>query len=160
MSAALLEIYLNDHLAGSAGGVALARRVAGSHRASPEVQTLADEIADDREALLAIVRHLGLRRTRYKEPVAVVAERVGRFKPNGSLVHRSPMSDVVEFEALALAVTGKRAGWRTLRGLADDRVDLDPSELDRLIARADSQLEVIERLRAAAAQRAFTVSGG
>jgi hypothetical protein len=156
MSGAFLEIYLNDHLAGSAGGVALAQRVARSHRSSAELQSLADEIAEDREALLAIVHRLGLRRTRYKEPVAVVAERVGRLKPNGSLVRRSPMSDVVEFEALALAVTGKRAAWRTLRRLADERADLDEVELDGLIATADNQLEVIERLRVNAAQTAFT----
>jgi hypothetical protein len=153
--AELLEIYLNDHLAGSAGGVALARRIAQSHKGSSELQTLAADVADDREALVSVVRRLGLRRTRYKEPVAVLAERVGRLKLNGSVLSRSPMSDVVEFEALALGVTGKRACWRTLRRLADENPGLDPAELDGLIARADDQLELVERLRADAARTAF-----
>ena len=155
MSVSLLEIYLNDHLAGSAGGAALARRVARSHPDTKELQTLADEVAADREALVAIVGRLGLRRTRYKEPAALVAERVGRLKLNGSVLRRSPMTDVVEFEALALATTGKRAAWCTLRALADGNSELDPAELDALIARADSQLAALERLREAAARTAF-----
>ncbi|MEU2631719.1 hypothetical protein ABZ641_32635, partial [Kitasatospora sp. NPDC007106] len=50
----LLAIYLNDHLAGSYGGTALARRIARTHPAgpdAPDLRTMAREIAEDRDEL-------------------------------------------------------------------------------------------------------------
>jgi hypothetical protein len=43
---ALPGIYLNDHLAGSPGGLELARRAAASHRASQTGETLERFAAD------------------------------------------------------------------------------------------------------------------
>jgi hypothetical protein len=105
-----------------------------------------------------MVRRLGVRRTLYKEPLALVAERLGRLKPNGAVVRRSPLSDVVEYEALALAIAAKRTLWRTLRAMAATRSELDAAELDSLARRADDQAETAERLRADAARLAFTQS--
>ncbi len=146
----LLGVYLNDHLAGAAAGTALADRLAGSHRdtaAGAELSQLATEVAEDRESLIAIMSDVGVNRTHYKEPVAILAERLGRFKPNGSLLARSPLSSVVELEAMALGVTGKRAGWRTLRELSASDTRLDVGRIDELIARAERQLALLERLR-------------
>jgi hypothetical protein len=146
----LLGVYLNDHLAGAAAGVGLAGRLAGSHRgtaAAADLDQLAAEVREDRNSLIAIMNEVGVDRRHYKEPVAVLAERLGRFKPNGSLLARSPLSSVVELEAMALGVTGKRAGWRTLRELSGSEPRLDAGRLDELIARADRQLALLERLR-------------
>ncbi len=155
MASDLLGIYLNDHLAGAAGGVALARRVAGSRTGSEGEQTrrLAQEIAEDRDSLIAIMGRLGVRRTFYKEPFAVLAERAGRWKTNGSVLRRSPLSDVVEYEMLTLGITGKHSGWLSLRELAPGRAELDVAELDVLIQRAEAQLELVQRLRIAAVGR-------
>jgi hypothetical protein len=156
----LLAIYLNDHLAASAGGVALARRVAGS-RSGPTadaMRRLEQQLTEDRDALVSIAQRLGVRRTFYKEPVAVVAERLGRLKPNGAVVRRSPLSDVVEYEGLALAIDANRAVWRTLRGLTATRSELDAAELDALIARVGEQAEQVERCHGDAARQAFVHS--
>ena len=56
---------------------------------------------------------------------------------------------------MRLGVTGKAAGWRTLRLLADADPRLDRGRLDELIARADSQLGLLEDLRVRAARSAF-----
>lgn len=153
----LLGVYLNDHLAGAAGGVALARRVAGSRTGSEGEQTqrLAQQIAEDRDSLIAIMSRLGVRRTFYKEPFAVIAERAGRWKSNGTVVRRSPLSDLVEYEMVALGITGKRAGWQALRELTPSRAGLDGAELDVLIQRAEEQLEVVRQLRLGAVGRAL-----
>lgn len=47
------EVYLNDHLAGAAGGVRLARRLAGRLDGDQrrDAQRLAHEIAEDRDRL-------------------------------------------------------------------------------------------------------------
>jgi len=82
-------------------------------------------------------------------------EKVGRLKPNGTLVQRSALSSVVELEAMTLGVAGKAAGWRVLHALAgrDDR--LDAEQIEGLLARATSQQETLERLRMAAAVAAL-----
>ena len=81
--------------------------------------------------------------------------REGRLKLNGRLLSRSPLSGLEELEMMRLGVTGKAAGWRTLRLLADTDVRLDCGRLDELIARADSQLELLEDLRVRAARLAL-----
>jgi hypothetical protein len=82
-------------------------------------------------------------------------EKVGRLKPNGRILSRSPLSDVLEVEALRLAVEGKAAGWLLLRRFAEQDGRLDPAQLDRLISRAARQAEVLENLRVDTAQQAF-----
>ncbi|TYK53380.1 SDR family oxidoreductase [Actinomadura decatromicini] len=154
----LLGIYLNDHLAAAAGGVALARRVARGHRDSDKAERLgrlADDIAADRGALLEILTSLGLPVRRYKSLAVSVAEKAGRLKLNGGLVRRSPLSDVVELEAMTLAVEGKRAGWRTLLAVAEQEPALDTERLRLLQERANDQLAVLERLRADAVRDTF-----
>ncbi|WP_019632214.1 hypothetical protein [Actinomadura atramentaria] len=149
-----LAIYLNDHLTGATGGVELARRIASTHD-DPALATVRDEIEADRDTLLEIMASLGVPARRYKVYAAWAMEKVGRLKSNGGLVHRAPLSDVVELEALALGVAGKAAGWRTLRELAEHDDRLDAALLDGLIARADRQSATLEPLRRAAADRAF-----
>ena len=43
-----------------------------------------------------------------------LGERLGRLKPNGGLVGRMPLSDLIEVEAMSDAVQAKFAGWRAL----------------------------------------------
>ncbi|MGH8894577.1 MAG: hypothetical protein ACRDWY_14925 [Actinomycetes bacterium] len=146
----MLEIYLNDHLGGATGGVELVRRAAAAQRGTrngPELRQLAEEIAADRETLLAIMRRLDVPVRLYKVGAGWAAEKVGRLKLNGAWVGRSPLSSVVELEGLLVGVNGKAALWRTLRGLADADPRLDAAELDGLMRRADDQLKRIEDLR-------------
>jgi hypothetical protein len=155
----LLGVYLEDHLAGAAGGLALARRIARSRRGSPAepvVDRLAVEIAEDRDALVAIAKSLGHRRRRSKVLAAWLGEKVGRLKLNGRLAGHSPLSEVVEYELLMLGVEGKAAGWRTLGtvALSDHRLDLD--ELDQLHHRARRQAYDLEDLRIQAVMATFS----
>jgi hypothetical protein len=154
----LLQSYLSDHMAGSAGGLALARRIAEEHT-DEEVGGIVGRIAADLEAerdvLDRIVRHLGLRTSTTKEVTARVGELLGRTKLNGQLTGTSPLSLLVELEGLLLGVTGRRALWRTLRVvLSADALPADV-DLDALEARADGHREVLEELRLEAARAAL-----
>lgn len=154
----LLGIYLNDHLAGAVGGGELARRLAGAERewAGGEVlQRLASEVAEDRAALLDMMTALDVPVRHYKTWAAWAVEKVSRLKLNGRLVVRSPLSRVVELEAMRLGVEGKSAGWRTLRVRAGTDSRLDSTRLDELIGRARRQIDQLERLRVRAAAEAF-----
>jgi hypothetical protein len=154
----LLGIYLNDHLAGATGGVELARRVAAARReeeAGDALLRFAADVAADRAALLEIMTTLGVPVRAYKVCAGYIAEKAGRLKLNGHLLSRSPLSSLEELEMMRLGVTGKAAGWRTLRVLADTDPRLDRDRLDELIGRADSQLSMLEDLRVRAARFAL-----
>ena len=154
----LLGIYLNDHLTGATAGLELFRRATGAHRrteAGPVLARLTAEVESDKDSLLAIMRALGVPVRQYKLVGAWAAEKVGRLKPNGRLLSRSPMSSVVELEGLHLGVLGKASGWRLLRSLADSEPRLDPAELDRLLDRAQRQAEELDALRLRAGREAF-----
>ena len=69
-----------------------------------------------------------------------LAERVGRLKPNGRLLRRAPLSDLIEIEGLLDAVHAKAAGWRALAAAQQDKWS-DSIGVDVLIQRAKGQVD-------------------
>jgi hypothetical protein len=150
------RIYIQDHLAGAAGGLELARRAARQNRGTrygPALEQLAEEIAQDREILVAIADELGVGRDRVKELGGWAAEKAGRLKLNGRLVGYSPLSRLLELEALMLGVSAKAGLWRALRQSVGERVA--GHMLGDLAKRALKQRDRLERLRLAAAEEAL-----
>jgi hypothetical protein len=152
-----LSIYLNDHLAGAAGGVELARRLRSSNSGDPEraeaLARICAEIEADREILVRLTERLGIRRHPVKSKLAVLAERLGRLKPNGHLRGQSPLSPVLEMEILASGIGGKLQLWNVLEQAFGD--SLDGFDFHALAERADRQGQEVEDLHMAAAKRAF-----
>lgn len=151
MTSQLLRIYLQDHHAASAGGVALAKRALGPGH------PLAKQIARDRDALERVMRRLAVTPSTLKVGTVRVAEFVGRLKLNGRIFERSPLSSVIELETLVVGVRGKEALWTALQraGLSFEDVDLDA-----LVESARAQGVELEALRLGAAARAFDRSSG
>jgi hypothetical protein len=156
-SSRYLGIYLNDHLAGAAGGVELARRLRSSNGGDPEMgeplARLCAEIEADRETLVRLIEQLGIRRDPVKQRLAILAERVGRLKPNGRLRGYSPLSRVLELEILAGGIGGKLQLWNSLEQAFGD--SLDGFDFHALAERADRQGQEVEDLHMLAAKRAF-----
>jgi hypothetical protein len=155
---AMLRTYLQDHHAGATAGLELARRAANSNAESEygsELSRLAEEIAEDRETLERVMDELGVGASKVKDTAAWTAEKVGRLKPNNSLLSYSPLSRVVELEGLLIGVTGKLALWQSLLFVSGDEL---PGEFDfvALAERAQDQRARLERLRERAAADAFT----
>src|ERR1700754_212936 len=157
----LIGLYLNDHLAGATGGVELARRAARGQRhweAGQVLRKVAADIAEDRAELIAMMEALQVPARRYKVCGGWLVEKLGRVKPNGRLLGRSPLSDLIELETLRLGIEGKEACWRMLHMLADRDDRFAMSRLDRLIGRARGQAETVEDLRVRAAGRLLGVT--
>ena len=117
----LLAVYLNDHLAAATAAVELCRRSARSIADQDTIvalSDLADELHAERDTLRQLMRRLSVEENRPLEAVGWLGEKLGRLKPNGSLVRRSPLSDVIELEGLRLSVQGKLGCWRALRIVA------------------------------------------
>jgi hypothetical protein len=152
-----LATYLNDHLAGATGGLALAQRAASENDGSELgdfLSELAGEIDADRETLKEIMAALGVGVDRTKVIAARVLERVGRLKPNAQLRGYSPLSPLVELEVLRLGINGKLAMWRALGEIAGEP-PLDPERLTELAARAERQLADVEARRLEVARSAL-----
>jgi hypothetical protein len=153
----LLEIYLADHLAASTAGVALSRRTAQSNAGTAlgdVLRRLVTEIEEDRRTLQAIVAELGFRESKAKNTLAWAGEKAARLKLNGQLRGYSPLSRIVELEALSVGVAGKLALWQSLKSPAlSER--LSGFDLDQLAERAQRQRTEIEELRIDAVRETF-----
>ncbi|MBT2444320.1 hypothetical protein J7E93_30350 [Streptomyces sp. ISL-36] len=159
----LLSIYLNDHLAGAGAGVELMDRIARAHRGrdyEPQLTELAREVREDGRTLRACMEALGVRRRSSRTALGWAVERVGRLKLNGRVLSRSPLSDVLELEAMRLGVEGKAACWRSLHALARTDTRLDADLLEELIQRARRQSQLLEALRARVAGHVLTPPPG
>lgn len=118
----MLHTYMQDHHAGAAAGIELFRRVAEDHE-DPHVRQvvsrIGDETAEDLADLEELMTLAGTSPSLLKDLPAKAAEKVGQLKPNRRFAERSPLSDLLELEALTLAVTGKKLGFKALLDIGD-----------------------------------------
>jgi hypothetical protein len=155
----LLGIYLNDQLALGVAGRELARRAASENTGSELgafLERLARDVTEDVDTLEAVMQRLEIPLSRMKRPLALVAERVGRLKPNGQLRGYSPLSRFLELESLALGLDGKKLLWANLRDVAQVADRLVGVDFDALIERAARQREELEPFRVAAGRESLT----
>jgi hypothetical protein len=153
----LLKTYLQDHHAGATAGLELARRTAGANddnEYGPELERIADEIAEDREMLEQVMERLEVKPSKLKDAGGWTAEKFGRLKPNNRLLSYSPLSRVIEVEGLVIGVTGKQALWEALQTALGESVD--GISFLTLSERAADQRQRLDSLRRKAAAEAFT----
>jgi hypothetical protein len=153
-----LAIYLRNHEAAAQAGRDLFRRTAASQRDRPyagELAELSTEIEQDLESLQAIMRAVGVSPDRLQGLLFQLTERVGRLKPNGRLLGRAPLSDLIEIEGLLDAVRAKAAGWRALSAVpAPDWSEAADTQV--LYERALDQAERLNAIHRQVAARVFT----
>jgi hypothetical protein len=150
----LVGVYLNDHLAAATGALELFRRAAGSHPTPrrEELARLCSEVQADRDRLRTLMSRLDVGENQAMVAVGWIGERLGRFKPNGYLVSRSPLADVVELEGMRVAVHTKLACWQVLRAVAVHDTRIAKTEIEELIARAEDQEKRLYKLHLQAVQ--------
>jgi len=148
--------YLHTHLAGAAAGIDLFGR-SGAAQLDDEigdiVLQLREQLVDERRALLRMAERLGVGESTVLTTVARAGERIGRLKPNGDLLRRTPLTDLVELEAMLVAVGGKIAGWQALLSVADAHDGLDRAELDMLLDQGEDQQRRLAEAHAMVATR-------
>lgn len=123
MDTKLLAIYLNDHLTAATAASELVRRARGSNEDTELgafLDHLADDLEDDLAELKTAMSRYGVKLDRAKQLAGWTGEKLGRLKPNGRFVSYSPLSRVVELEALLLLLDGNASLWRSLTDL-DER---------------------------------------
>lgn len=139
----LFQIYVNDHRAGAAGGIALVRRALASNLDTPLGDTLSEllgELEEDSAHLDHIAHHYGLKPNPLKRVAAQLGEKVARLKLNGQLRGYSPLSRVIELEGLMAGIDAKHKLWTALRTVAGAD-EVGGVDLAGLADRAESQRE-------------------
>lgn len=149
--ARMRTVYLNDHIAAATGWTSLARRVARQNAGTPlgeVVEALARDFAEEISLLRALLRETGGSENKAKQWLVRSAEQIGRLKPNGVFRGYSPLSRLVETEALVASLALRTAMWRSLVTGFGPEHPVGRFSLHELAERASRQAhELDEQLR-------------
>ncbi len=145
-----LTIYLRNHDAAAQAGMALFRRAERNQRERPyaaELTALRADVEQDARALRSVLETEGVQPDLPQSLLLQLGERVGRLKPNGSLLRRAPLSDLIEVEAMFDIVRAKAAGWQALSTLPAPkwRDQVDPEHYYRRAMDQADRLSTIHR---------------
>jgi hypothetical protein len=149
-SAKGLEIYLNDHLAGSAAGSELANKISSEYADTSFGSFLAElarDIEQDKVTLEGLMKQLGIQQSPTKQAAGWVVEKVSRLKLSETMTGDQDLKLLLEFETLSLGIEGKLSMWRALIEVADSHPELAALDLASLAKRAESQRSNLEDRR-------------
>ncbi len=157
----LLAVYVGDHWAAAGGGARLARRLAQRYEGSPwgpRLERLAHDVEADETALTEVRDQLGLGPSlgdRLKRVGAVVGERLSTLKLNGRLASRSPLTPLIECEAMMSGIAGKHRLWVALDQIVRHHPGVTTShDLAALAAGARDQLALLDEVHTSTAATA------
>jgi len=153
-----LGAYLNDHLAGAVAGCELAERIHSQNQGTSLgtfLGQLLDDIRTDRATLEDLRERLQIQKDAIRQTGGWIVEKLSRLRFTEKLTGSSDLSRLLELETLSLGVEGKLSMWQNLNEVADVDARLTQTDFDRLIQRAQQQLEGLNRHRLEAATRAF-----
>lgn len=159
----MLATYLDDHRAGAAAGRALSRRMARENSDTgwaERLAGLAEDIEVDDRTLGELRRVLGIRGGLVKRVLARAAAGAARLKLNRFIVGYSPLSRVLEAEAMMAGVVAKKCLWAAMRsrvGIGGQTAQFDFVSLE---TRARDQIRLLTEYHEAAAKAAFTRANG
>jgi hypothetical protein len=150
VSTSALNVYLEDHWAGSTAGSELVEKLRSKHQGTPQehfFSELAAAIRADRETLRDLMTRLAVPKNPIKEAAGWTAEKLSRLKLNERLTRSPEVTILLEMETLSLGIEGKLALWKSLQTVADRHPALAATPLDELVRRAQEQLDGLERHR-------------
>jgi hypothetical protein len=150
-----LDIYLNDHLAGSVGACEIAKRCASENTGTELgqfLQTFLAEIEEDQRTLEGLMDAVSASRNPVKQAGAWLGEKLSRLKLGTG---EKDLSNLLSVETLCLGVEGKICLWTALPEVASSHEALTGIDFDRLQQRAQAQRDGLERHRLNLARRSL-----
>ncbi len=158
MDGKALEVYLNDHFGGATMGHALAKQLVSHYHGTDReavMATLAADIGEDRDTLAGLMERLGTQQNPAKKVTGWVVEKASRAKFSARGAGGADLGTFMALETLSLGVEGKQTMWTALKAVQAQVPAMDAVDLDRLIARAQSQRATLEAERLALAPPAL-----
>jgi hypothetical protein len=151
-SADSLSVYMNEALTRETLEMELVERAIRENtgtRLGTFLTLLGWELEEDRESLVTLMGGMGVRRKRFRVVLARLAEKLVRVRLGSS----SPLSHLVELEALHLQIKAKLDMWTALRSGVGPRVE--GIDVDEMIRRTERQAHEVDRRRLAVAASAL-----
>jgi hypothetical protein len=150
-----LQLYLNDHLAGSVAAIELIDNLISGHpqdRFGNFFCDLRNEIHADQEKLRNLIQKVGAKESAVRKAGAWLAEKFGRAKVGDA----DDSAELLEaLEGLALGITGKKLLWRSLATISTNFPELQGTDFNALEERAQDQFSRVEDLRMDITREAF-----
>ncbi len=117
-----LETYLNEHLAGSAGGLILAEHLAETATDEGEksyFDDLKNRISRDRDTLIEIITESGFTEGAVRHAVGSAMARFGVWRMDRKGMNIGELGRFEMIELLAVGIHGKCLLWRTLHLISE-----------------------------------------
>lgn len=159
-----LRIYLDDHLALMVAEVELISRCWWNNRDTPLgdfLQQLENEVKAQKSIAKDVIHRIGGKDTiesRMKQGAGWLAEKLGRFKLNDSLLSYSELSRVVELETLSAAAQERIVLWDNFDAVASNDSRLDGITFSIFREQSQQHLDELNTRRRLAAAEAFVGS--
>ena len=156
-----LRIYLDDHSALMVAEIELIGRCRRNNRNKPLgefLQKLENEVKAQKSIVSDMIHRIGGKKTiesRMKQGAAWFAEKLGRLKLNDSLLTYSPLSRVVELEALSATAQERIALWDNLDSVAADDSRFEGITFSFFRDQSQQHLDELNTRRRQAAVEAF-----
>lgn len=157
MSDGPLSTYLNDHLAGSVGAIAMVERAIEENAGTllgRRLEEILKEIRKDQAVVQGLIEGAGSKENPLKKAGAWLTEKAGRVKLGGT-GDPGGLARLELLETLAMGIHGKRGLWRALRVVVNKHPALRELDLDLLERRAVEQHDRVEEWRLEAAREAL-----
>jgi hypothetical protein len=154
MSDDTLSTYLNDHLAGSVGAIAMVERAIEENAGTlfgRRLEEILKEIRKDQAVLQDLIERTGSKENPLKKAGAWLAEKAGRVKLGGT-GDPGALARLEVLETLGIGMQGRRALWRALRVVVNKHPVLRDLDLDLLERRSVEQHDRVEEWRLEAAR--------
>lgn len=154
-----LKVYFSDHLAELVLEKELAARC---QKNNPDGELgqflgrLVEELKDQETEVREMLHRIGGSESMIKESAAWLAEKLGRLKPNNSLVSYSDLSRVLDLESLIAAGRARLSLWQTGTSVFVQDPRLADLPLGRRSEETREQLHTLDRFHFAAALDAFS----
>ena len=120
-----VAVYLNDHLGGSAAALQLVDSLRAD--ADPELgevlEAVQDEILEDRETLLQVMRSMNVEPGAVKQVAGRIAGAALRLQASEAVAGSAELSQLLRLEVLVLGISGKIAGWTAVGASRDGRLE-------------------------------------
>ncbi|MFL5402445.1 MAG: hypothetical protein ACJ8BF_06470 [Gemmatimonadales bacterium] len=159
MSKDALTTYLNDHLAGAAAALELLDHLISLERGADrrqELVTIRDEVEQDQQVLLRMLRAVGGKESRVRSALAWLTEKIGQAKLRLDDPGGGEFRVFEALEALALGIQGKAALWRALASSSAHLSELRTLDYGALERRAIAQFTRVDNLRLQVAPAALS----
>jgi hypothetical protein len=159
MSAANLEHYLNDHLAGAAGALVMVEDLSKRENAGEDAEffkQLHEEIYADRELLLGLMSQANLRSSALLQAAGSATAKLGRLKLMWEGFEPGQLGLFEALEMLVIGIQGKRLLWHALEEAASEMPEWSGADFPALAESAKNQRDRVEKKRLAAAREALS----